>query len=328
MESTNPLFPWSDSDQEIWQTHRDGLYAIHTQFVGRALTVAEAHDGMRTIIETVTWERFTQMLQGHFHTLAQDPRLAISSETSRHMGTAHMRAHISPSWFIRLFNEYFPAYHEMQEKWGDGLPPLRLVRTRWLWDVATALDSYNDLLHHEIAQQSQKVADLMAYAYQDPLTGLLNRRGLEELIERHDQLYSNIPGLLILLDLDGFKAVNDQFGHPAGDHFLQQTAQSWRSLIRSHDGLARIGGDEFGLWFTFAGQPEQVISHLRHMAQALPSKTFPFGVSGGIARYPDDGRRFQDLYRQADKALYQSKNHGKGCVSTLSPPRFYPLSSA
>lgn len=325
MASSNPLFLWSDTDQLVWEQHQSGLHAVHQQFVQRAIVTVRSHSLLRSIAETVSWDRFVEMLQGHFHTLSQDPRLQSSGEASRQMGIAHMRAHINPSWFIAVFNEYFPAYHHVHKQWGDQLPPLSLVRTRWLWDVASALDSYNESLHREIDQKTQKVADLMVYAYKDPLTGLLNRRGLEELIERHDQLYPHEPGLLVILDLDSFKAVNDHYGHPTGDQLLKHIAIRWRSLIRAQDGLARIGGDEFGLWLPLASSPDHVIIRLRSMADAVPPSSFAFGLSGGIAQYPENGRRFQDLYHHADEALYQSKHHGKGCASTLSPTFFYPL---
>lgn len=154
-------------------------------------------------------------------------------------------------------------------------------------------------------------------ATEDPLTGLSNRSGLARAMEtgREEEI------ALLYLDLDGFKAVNDEHGHAAGDRLLQQAAGRLRRLLRSGDVAARIGGDEFVVVArgVARGQAqafgERLIRELATPFDLAPDAKVEIGVSVGVALTPDHGEALADLLDVADAALYAAKGLGKSrCV--------------
>lgn len=154
-------------------------------------------------------------------------------------------------------------------------------------------------------------------ATEDPLTGLSNRSGLARAMEtgREGEI------ALLYLDLDGFKAVNDEHGHAAGDRLLQQAAGRLRRLLRSGDVAARIGGDEFVVVArgVARGQAqafgERLIRELAQPFELAPDAHVEIGVSVGVALVPDHGDALADLLDVADAALYAAKGLGKSrCV--------------
>ncbi|MEE4346514.1 MAG: diguanylate cyclase [Paracoccaceae bacterium] len=163
-----------------------------------------------------------------------------------------------------------------------------------------------------------------AQALTDTLTGLANRRALEQRLTRLERA----PGgfALMHLDLDRFKAVNDRLGHAAGDHVLRHVAQVLSEEIRIGDTAARLGGDEFVLLFPALQDPAQlqgiagrIIDRLcqpipHGAAQCLISCSVGIVVSGDYTP-PDIGRMMAD----ADRALYQAKHEGRGCYRFFRP---------
>ena len=162
---------------------------------------------------------------------------------------------------------------------------------------------------------------LRSMAHTDLLTGLLNRRGLDEALQ---PLLSHGPAggrlAVYLLDLDGFKAVNDTLGHAAGDELLVAVAQRLRSQLRAGDLVCRLGGDEFVL-AVGALPDEAAAEHIGH--KLLQAVAEPFVVAGrpcrvgltvGYAIAHADGHSMNDLLREADAAMYAGKQAGKHCV--------------
>ena len=160
------------------------------------------------------------------------------------------------------------------------------------------------------------VSVLRASAREDPLTGLANRRlwaeRLDEELERARR--SRSPLSVIVADLDGFKALNDTFGHHAGDRMLCDLAAGWRAAVRgSGDQLARLGGDEFAL---LAPGSDEIGCH--RIARRL-ADTLPAGVqaSFGTATW-DRTQNASDLMRRADRAMYLAKRrHRLGMTPAL-----------
>ena len=156
-------------------------------------------------------------------------------------------------------------------------------------------------------------------ALHDALTGLPNRAllldRLGHTLERARR--AGIGAAIIALDLDGFKDVNDSFGHDAGDRLLRAVAERIAGLIRGSDTLARVGGDEFALVQGDIRGPEAAVSLAR---KVLTSLVVPFDLHGqevhasaslGIALFPGDGHGPADLLRSADLALYRAKQEGR-----------------
>lgn len=160
-------------------------------------------------------------------------------------------------------------------------------------------------------------------AGQDELSLLPNRRTFDLRLDQElAQLGRNGSGLaVLLLDLDRFKAVNDTYGHTAGDELIRQVAERLSGMMRRGDTVARLGGDEFGIIQTLAAAPDDAAALGERILESL---TRPFAIMGvettvgcsiGIALAPRDGEDRETLLRLADTALYQSKNEGRNRYS-------------
>jgi diguanylate cyclase (GGDEF)-like protein len=159
-------------------------------------------------------------------------------------------------------------------------------------------------------------------ARRDDLTGVANRSGLaEQLARRVAALDDEGAGrlALVVLDLDDFKEVNDTLGHPTGDDLLRAVAGRLLVEVRGTDVVARLGGDEFALLVEVAGAEEarqlveRVAAHLREPFD-IEGIRLEVELSAGIAMIPDHGRRFDELLRRADTAMYQAKGDGEVVV--------------
>lgn len=155
-------------------------------------------------------------------------------------------------------------------------------------------------------------ARIKSLAVKDPLTGVANRRLLQEHLERLAARRKPRPVAIITIDLDGFKRVNDEMGHAAGDALLVDAAACWASLLRPEDLLARVGGDEFVVVLDDCDQERaQIVGH--RLARATPR---PVTASVGISC--SDGTGPLDMQMgMADEAAYQSKARGGATVTTL-----------
>lgn len=148
-------------------------------------------------------------------------------------------------------------------------------------------------------------------ASHDPLTGLLNRRSYEMLLEQavaRNRRYG-WPFALVLLDMDEFKKINDQRGHAVGDAALRALGAELRSALRSGDVAARLGGDEFALLILNADSPAVVGPIATRLGAAL-DRAVPgakIGFSVGVACFPDDAKDIATLTRVADERLYADK---------------------
>jgi len=155
-------------------------------------------------------------------------------------------------------------------------------------------------------------------AVTDPLTGLLNRRGFYQAVEntllRSDRSEQSL--VLLYLDLDGFKRVNDSLGHDAGDRVLRWVSEQMQACLRSYDILGRMGGDEFTalLELEFPEQAAKISEKLIErvsVCQQVDGLDVMLGVSIGIATYPDCGADLNGLLRAADVAMYEAKRAGR-----------------
>jgi diguanylate cyclase (GGDEF)-like protein len=168
------------------------------------------------------------------------------------------------------------------------------------------------------------VATLDDAARTDPLTGLLNRRAFEELFENElDRVHRSGGHLSVLLgDLDGFKAVNDRFGHEAGDAALCRVAEDMLKWKRRVDTPARIGGEELALLLPDTDERGAflVAERLRRAThRSFAEDPMGLTISFGVASYPEHGDDLRGLMRAADRALYAAKDLGKDRTAIYSP---------
>lgn len=169
-------------------------------------------------------------------------------------------------------------------------------------------------------QQQERIRYLALY---DPLTGLANRSLLTEQLLRnvHRARREQREFGLLFVDLDGFKQINDQFGHDAGDALLAALGQRFREVLRATDTSARIGGDEFVVLLESvaddqaAVQVAEKVLALVEQPVSWREQTLAVSASIGIALYPADGETADLLLTRADNAMYAAKDAGKGMIA-------------
>jgi len=178
------------------------------------------------------------------------------------------------------------------------------------------------------------VGELSDQALRDDLTGIWNRRYfyrfLERIIDHASADRSQVT--LLIFDIDDFKVYNDTYGHGTGDEVLREAARLMSSVVREHDVVARIGGDEFAVIFwdhqkqrkANSEHPQDVVAAARRFQEAICSHRFPklmdkavgqLTVSGGLACFPWDGRTPEELVARADAMALQSKRQGKNAIT-------------
>ena len=163
-------------------------------------------------------------------------------------------------------------------------------------------------------RQTREIEAVQRTAATDPLTGVLNRRGFDEAVERElarARRYGR-PLALAYLDVRGLKAVNDSEGHLVGDELIRQVAALLRDCARAGDLVGRLGGDEFGLVLAEQPADSAAIVQARLRAQ-LPARRaaigtdLPWDVTIGTAAYPEDGESLPTLLSVADRRLYAQR---------------------
>jgi diguanylate cyclase (GGDEF)-like protein len=177
-------------------------------------------------------------------------------------------------------------------------------------------------LEAELAAMRARVAELEAHAESDALTGVMNRRGFERELKRAASYVQRYGGnaALVYLDLDGFKPVNDRFGHAAGDAVLTAVAAILVASVRASDSVARIGGDEFAvLLWNLSPQDARNKSHALEQAIAdaavrWGARRITIGATAGVAEFLGD-RDIAGLLARADAAMYARKRKRKAANS-------------
>lgn len=166
-------------------------------------------------------------------------------------------------------------------------------------------------------------AKLAKLAHFDGLTGLYNRSLFNELLTKTIQqsARSGQNFALVTIDLDNFKFINDNYGHPAGDQLLTKIARRLKHIIRSADVVARIGGDEFSLLLKDVRNPSDFVRLVENIMKIfqepvqVDSKLVSVTTSAGIAIFPSDTTVASELVDYSDRAMYQAKNKGRNTYS-------------
>ena len=194
---------------------------------------------------------------------------------------------------------------------------IRCIKEDKMLEIAGAYEfkylalTYNDIYEINAANEAM----LRHKADHDPLTGVINRGGFDQLSQILK--VQRIPMALLLIDVDKFKQVNDGYGHETGDLVLKKVAGLLRDNFRSNDYVVRLGGDEFAVIMVDALPEQETLIRdkvgninriLKNPEDGLPEVSLSVGVAFSAEGFTDD------LYRNTDSALYQVKEHGRcGC---------------
>ena len=270
----------------------------------QALMVTDAHD--RVLLVNGGFEALTaygsQEVIGRTPDILQSPREEPGAERERRLELMREGRWSGESWWRR--------------KSGESLPvalSLALVRD------AAGEPSHVISIASDVSEQKLQAARIEQLAFYDSLTGLPNRalflNRLEQILtaaRRHGN-----KGAILFLDLDRFKEINDSQGHAVGDLALAEVSRRLLKAARREETLARLGGDEFVL-IAEGADVESAILVATRLQQALSTplevggNAHVVGASIGIAFYPEDGDRSEDLIRRTDIAMYQAKAEGGG----------------
>ncbi len=291
--------------------------------------------------------------------LSQDPSVAAKVERADSFAEATARIE-SGEYDLYLFDYHLDASHcgveLIDQVTGKGAPVIMMTSSDeesvWQQAFASGAADYfrktnlrsgmlpvmvrNNLIRGERLRQLERRQRLLAReARRDSLTGLPNRRALADLLSL---AHGPVPGgrrlALLYVDLDGFKPVNDEYGHHAGDQVLRAVSLRLLGLVREDDMVARIGGDEFAIAVRFSDEMEGSEEVLRRLGQEvinlieLPVRlqlqshdwsatgagyaAVKLSASVGITYLRDDDRSADDVIRAADRAMYVAKNAGGG----------------
>lgn len=175
-------------------------------------------------------------------------------------------------------------------------------------------------IRFDVSEKRTLMQTLQCRAERDDLTGLPNRFLLSERLEQAIAAVQRYHGTLAvgMLDLDGFKLINDRYGHATGDRLLVAVADRLKQIMRGEDTLARLGGDEFVLVLRVQ-DTEELESAMRRILSALSSAYIIDGIgihisaSIGVTLYPNDNEDAETLLRHADQAMYKAKQRGRDC---------------
>lgn len=291
-----------------------------------ALAQNEYHNLFEKVVEGV----YSATLEGRF--LKVNPSLAKAfgyddpaqmQQAVEHIGRQLHREQQSYQSFMQTLLEKKEVYNyewEGIDRYGNSI---------WLSENAYLNAESEDNLVYQgtldvITERKFNEQQLNYQANHDPLTGLLNRSACQKLLENH--LQQQRWGQVLFIDLDGFKKINDTYGHGNGDLFLQEIAQRLKSVLRQKDSIARIGGDEFVIYL--AGEMSaSVLQQLTDRLQLEVARpvmldgclvSLQVSASIGVTFLGPHYQHASDILRDADLAMYEVKKNGKAAHQVYS----------
>jgi diguanylate cyclase (GGDEF)-like protein/PAS domain S-box-containing protein len=198
----------------------------------------------------------------------------------------------------------------------DGTNFFASVTSTTILGENNELQGYSQIIR-DITEKKEAEETIRFHAYHDVLTGLMNRKALDEHFTFSKSLMENQRIAVLFLDLDRFKTINDTLGHLIGDQILKEAANRIQTSIGPKDVLARLGGDEFVILLQDISSIDEIIKIAENILQAfvptmhIPNQVLHLSASIGIAVYPEDGIDIYNLLKNADTALYRAKDAGR-----------------
>jgi len=227
----------------------------------------------------------------------------------------------------------FTTAYRLEERAVDKATGLLLKSFHNLFQLVSnrnrQLFELNQNLEERVAERTQALFEanrkLGELALTDVLTGLPNRRHAMQTLERLwlQALESDLPLACMMIDADGFKAINDNHGHDAGDQVLCELARQLKYAVRTDDMVCRLGGDEFLIICPKTDAPgalkiaTQVHEKIRSLRVKVPGGEWPGSISVGVAARTTAMAQPQDVIKLADRGVYAAKETGRNCVKML-----------
>ena len=264
-----------------------------------------------------------------FPQLVENASTNLAEKGYLHPGDAHLLALYMNRIFRATVRENKARQNERVTK-EIRLKAKGVASDEYLWAELKLVTYYQDGMParafgrlRNINEEKLQQLKLAHEAEHDLLTGFLNKTATQREAERYLMSIArmNKESALIIVDADNFKAINDNFGHLFGDAVLTDMAMAIEKNFRRTDIFGRIGGDEFVVLVRDLPSIADLEEHCQQLIGSLTRKydndgeELPFSVSIGIARYPEHGKKYAELFAKADRALYESKEKGKGCYS-------------
>jgi diguanylate cyclase (GGDEF)-like protein len=271
---------------------------------------------------------FSRFLSSHFNTPIQ---LLVSRCVAIAKGKLgerlDFRAGDELDNLIGAFNDMSANLHDSREKNRLAEEALRKSRDELevrVEERTRELVDLNEKLVQEIDERKQAEEKLAQAATSDPLTGLMNRRAMLDQLKYQAIRYrrNNMPFVILLIDLDYFKNINDKYGHDVGDEALVAIAGCLRDSTRSQDLISRWGGEEFLILLPDTdlkgglAAAEKIRSSVARKSFVVGDHDLQLTMSIGVAEYSAEGT-IDDCIKAADTALYQAKNEGRNRVSVF-----------
>ncbi|MEG0842246.1 MAG: diguanylate cyclase [Erysipelotrichaceae bacterium] len=232
-----------------------------------------------------------------------------------------------------IYEDDIPTFMNLRKKIqeGEGLETEFRIRNQegnYIWcriKVTMIFDQNNIAVRAigtitDVNEYIQENALLKEKAHHDLLSGLLNKVTMENYIKKYlEEEGKHYNHAMLLVDIDDFKEINDTYGHLYGDKAIQIIGASLKKAFRNDDIVGRAGGDEFVVFLKNVSSKELVIEKARQLEMILKQAKEELEVQGisesvGIALYPNDANTFVDLFKCADKALYDAKKNGKSQI--------------
>lgn len=301
---------------------RSETNTVITQLDKQAQGFTEIHSSLNTIKQLVhqKFDVMDQSIQVQFHAGDFSPHLSLSKDKGREL--------------MKLIDDQLSEIDHKLEQLRERFEGE--IRKRMFASVLGAillsvliigvlLFSYRSTTHllDQVLENQAVAKQASHHADHDLLTGLPNRRSVDVHLANTYQMakHASQPFAILFMDLDGFKRVNDEYGHDLGDALLIEVANMFKKVLRQSDFLARQGGDEFVLVvgsYLYRQELVQLAQRLiRLFAKPVMVQGVPLeiGVSIGIAEFPHHGKHVKQLLHVADKAMYSSKKSGKNRYS-------------
>lgn len=244
--------------------------------------------------------------------LGKSPRILQSNETDEEAKKS-IRTGLEQQDPVRVTIKNFSKAGE--EYWLD-LSVLPLKNDQGVVSHFVAIE-------RDVTQQKNIESRLEVLSRTDALTGLLNRRSFDEILESELSQFKRTGDVysLLMLDIDHFKLINDNYGHPTGDDAIQAIAKSCKSNLRLHDKIARVGGEEFCVLLpntdkrTAFAIAEKLRAVVANTSLVAITGNFSMTVSIGVSEVDVSDIDYMSIFRRADDSLYDAKRQGRDRVS-------------